>query len=425
MLTEQQKMEALINLSMELNQVKDIDILLEHILTSARTFANADAGSIYLKNGDKLKFSYTQNDTLQKRLSPDEKLIYNIFEIPVNENSLAGYATKSGRLLNIDDTGRMDTTLPYHFDRSIDDASGYWTHSILTIPLQTVRGDIVGVIQLINRIDEEGRHIAFSPEIGKIMTIFAGMAAIAIERARMTRDMILRTIRMAEMRDPKETGSHVNRVAGFTLEIYEAWAKSNGISKKEVNAQRDILTMAAMLHDVGKVSIADAILKKPGKLNEEEYEIMKQHTISGARLFLDKTSDFDVAAITVALNHHERWDGKGYPGWVNIDQEIAKESNLGQPGKTLGKAGKDIPLHGRITAIADVFDALSSKRCYKEPFDEEKVLKIMEEGRGTNFDPELLDLFFLCLPQLRIIQNRYQEEETKDCFCPPDAGHSS
>jgi len=410
MLTEQEKMEALINLSMELNQVKDIDILMEHILTSARSFANADAGSIYLKEVNKLKFSYTQNDTLQRRLPHGAKLIYATFEIPVNESSIAGYVAMTGRSSNIADTEKMDPALPFHFNRAFDEASGYWTRSILTMPLQTTRGDIVGVLQVINAGGKEAQQIHFSEETERIMSIFAGMAAIALERARMTREMILRTIRMAEMRDPKETGSHVNRVAGYAIEIYESWAEKNGLGKKETDDKRDVLRMAAMLHDVGKVSISDAILKKPARLTTEEHEIMKQHTILGARLFLDKSSDFDEAAAEVALNHHERWDGNGYPGYVNVENGTPLEGHTGQDGRALGKSGKDIPLFGRITAIADVYDALSSKRSYKEPWPEEKILAVMEEEKGTSFDPELIEHFFLCLPFLRQIQKRYQDE---------------
>ena len=125
----------------------------------------------------------------------------------------------------------------------------------------------------------------------------------------MTRGMILRTIRMAEMRDPKETGAHVNRVGAYAVEVYEAWARRQGAPQSEIDAKRDIFRMAAMLHDVGKVAIADAILKKPGKLDPDEFEIMKGHTVHGGRLFLDRQSEFDDAAQDVALNHHERWDG--------------------------------------------------------------------------------------------------------------------
>jgi response regulator RpfG family c-di-GMP phosphodiesterase len=410
MMTEKEKLQSLISLSMEFNQVRDLDILMEHILTRARTFANADAGSIYLKRGSKLQFSYAQNDTLQARLPLGDKLIYTSFEIPMDSNSLAGCVALSGQSLNIKDTKNIDPSLPCHFNPDFDKASGYWTHSILTIPLRTVREDIVGILQVINAKDEGNQHVSFSEEDEKNMALFAEMAAIALERARMTREMILRMIRMAEMRDPKETGPHVNRVAGFSVEIYESWAKSRGINRKEIDAQRDILRMAAMLHDVGKVSISDVILKKPGKLTEEEFDIMKQHSLAGARLFIDNSSEFDAAALDVALNHHERWDGKGYPGHVELVTGKLQAQYVRTGGQVSSKTGQEIPLFGRITAIADVFDALSSKRCYKEPWQEDQVLSELEKCKGLQFDPELIDHFFSSLQSIQRIQKQYQEE---------------
>jgi response regulator RpfG family c-di-GMP phosphodiesterase len=213
---------------------------------------------------------------------------------------------------------------------------------------------------------------------------------------------------MAEMRDPLETGPHVNRVGGFAVEIYESWAKAKGIPKKEIDSNRDVLRMAAMLHDVGKVAIPDAILKKPGRLTDDERAIMMQHSVLGADLFADQNSEFDEMSAEVALNHHERWDGKGYPGYISRKEVLTDGRTL---ENTRVKSGADIPLYGRITAIADVFDALSSKRCYKQPWSEEEVLREMDKSRGSNFDPELIDHFFLCLPVLRQIQARYKDEE--------------
>jgi hypothetical protein len=188
---------------------------------------------------------------------------------------------------------------------------------MLTIPLMSSKKDVLGILQIINAQDQDKRIRAFSQTDEKVMLHFAGIAAVALERAQMTRSMILRMIRMAEMRDPKETGAHVNRVAGFSLEIYEHWAKRRSIDQKEIDKTRDVLRMGAMLHDVGKVAISDLILKKPAQLSFEEFEIMKQHTIHGARLFSNLQSDYDEAAAIIAMNHHEKWDGTGYPGHVN------------------------------------------------------------------------------------------------------------
>ena len=169
---------------------------------------------------------------------------------------------------------------------------------------------------------------------------------------------------MAELRDPKETGPHVNRVASYAIEIYEKWAHKRNVPKEEVNKIRDVLRMAAMLHDVGKVAITDMILKKPGALTKKEREIMQGHTHLGARLFADKQSAFDEIASQAALRHHENWDGTGYPG--NVDVRTGKPLAADEKGNPVPFKGEEIPLYGRIVAIADVFDALLSKRTYKE-----------------------------------------------------------
>jgi HD-GYP domain-containing protein (c-di-GMP phosphodiesterase class II) len=410
MLTEREKLDAMVRLGVELGQSKDLDILMEHILTEARLFLNADAGSIYLRDDKTLIFSYAQNDTLQQKLPPHEKLAYTNFTIPIDENSIAGFVAKTNQTLNIPDVAKLPATVPYNFNRSFDERVGYTTRSILTVPLNTMYGDTVGVLQVINARDENDQTIPFLPDEERLLIHFANTAAVALERAQLTRDLILRTIKMAEMRDPKETGSHVNRVASYAIEIYERWARKRGTAEKDITAKRDILRMAAMLHDVGKVSISDVILKKPGQFTEDEYSIMKHHTILGSRLFVDGHSEFDKAATEVSLSHHERWDGKGYPGYVDIRTGLPLNGYTLEDGRPRGKAGEEIPLYGRIVAIADVYDALVSDRVYKEPWDETKVLSLLEKEAGSQFDAELIEVFFSSLGSIRMIRQRYPDK---------------
>ena len=411
MLTEKQKLEVLTTLGTELNQVKDLDILMEHILTEARRVVNADAGSIYIRERDELRFTYTQNATLQKRLPQGAKLIYNIFTIAADKSSIAGYSAVTGQALNIRDVYRLEGEVPYRFDNRFDETAGYKTHSVLAVPLKTVRQDVIGVLQVINAQNKQGDIVPFSEEDERMMVHFASMATMALERAQMTRTLILRMIRMAELRDPKETGAHVNRVGAYSVEIYERWAKEKSISAKEIETKRDVLRMAAMLHDVGKVAISDRILKKPARLTREEYDIMKQHTFFGAGLFIDKKSDFDEAAAQVAMTHHEWWNGQGYPGHVDLATTGSGFSFSVQRIKPRGKRGDEIPLFGRIVAIADVYDALSSKRAYKDPWDEADILQAMEEGAGKQFDPELIRVFLSSIDVMRSIQQRYPDRE--------------
>jgi response regulator RpfG family c-di-GMP phosphodiesterase len=331
--------------------------------------------------------------------------------MPITEKSIAGFVAKEGQLLNIKDAYKIPKKMPYSFNSNIDKLTGYKTHSMLTVPLKNNRGDIIGILQLINAQDDVGNIIAFSIEDESYIEPFAMYAAIAIERAQLTRTTIMRMISMAELRDPKETGAHVNRVAAYSLEIYEQWARNKGIHKNDVDKQRDAFRMAAMLHDVGKVAISDTILKKPGRFTPEEYEIMKQHAPAGARLFSGARSDFDSIAAEVALNHHEKWDGSGYPGWIDSQtgEPIAKYISK-KTKKLRGKKGEEIPIWGRIVALADVYDALCSNRVYKEAWTEEEVLHRIKEDRSKHFDPEVVDCFFEIYDQIKAVSQRYPDQ---------------
>lgn len=403
------KLRSIITLDSELNKIQDVDILLERILTEARRVAGADAGSIYVVDGDELVINYAQNDTKQEQLPAGQKLIYKVFRVPLNAQTISGYAATKGRPVNVRDVYEISDNAPYGFDPSYDTLSGYRSQSMLAIPLKTNTGDILGVIQIINKMDEVGRVQAFDHDDELMVMHFASNATVALQRAQMTRAILLRMIRMAELRDPKETGPHVNRVAGYSVEIYEAWAGRHGVSRKEIEKTRDNLRMAAMLHDVGKVAISDTILKKPGRFNAEEYEHMKTHTWQGARLFINKQSEFDDLAQVVALNHHENWDGSGYPGHIDIDTGRATQTD--EDGRPLGKRGEEIPVFGRIVSIADVYDALLSKRVYKEAWNEDDALEEMRRMRGTKFDPELIDIFFEILPSIRTITEKYERRD--------------
>ncbi|BCS95067.1 phosphohydrolase [Desulfoluna limicola] len=406
MRNETDMLKSLLELVVELNQVHDLDILMERILERARHFSGADAGSIYIREGDHLKFSYTQNRTLESRLAPGRKLVYTTFSMPVDDTSIAGYVAESGEFLNIADVYELPDTLPYRFNKEMDNLSDYRTSSMLTLPLITPTDGSMGVLQVINALDGEGRTIPFSDEDEQLMFHFAALAAVALARAQITRAAILRLVEASALRDPKETGAHVNRVAGYSITLYEHWARRHGVSEGEIATNRDVFRMAAMLHDVGKIAISDNILKKPGKLDPDEYEQMKTHTFIGANLFRPFDSAYNRAAAEVALCHHERWDGRGYPGRMDLMKGLPVEAQ-----EPRSPSGEMIPIFGRIVALADVFDALSSKRAYKDEWKEKDVLDYIREARGGQFDPELVDIFFEVLDELRRIQALYSIAE--------------
>lgn len=223
------------------------------------------------------------------------------------------------------------------------------------------------------------------------------------ELAESRRQVIYCLARAAEFRD-NDTGRHVIRVGKYAGVI----AREMGFNDAQVEA----LEMAAQLHDVGKIGIPDAILHKPGKLDPEEFDFMqkhtgfgkqiiecmatdewsrlKEHTKIGSKLLDPKASPVMSMACRIALTHHEWWNGGGYP---------------------LGLAGEDIPVEGRITAVADVFDALSSKRPYKKPIPREQCFQMLEEKRGQHFDPTVLDAFFRRAGEITEIQIRYADDE--------------
>lgn len=408
MSAEQGKLERLFEINKEIERVKDVDVLLEKILRVARKLVNSDAGSIYIVDGEHLEFRHAQNDTLQKQLAPGQKLFYKTISMPISHNSISGHVALTGETVNIPDAYHFDfSNLPYSFDRSPDEKAHYRTQSMLTIALKNNQDNVIGVMQLINAQDEYGHVIPFSEEDTPLFRIFANNAAMAIERAQMTRMMILRMISMAELRDPKETGPHVNRVGAYAAEIYEKWAIQEQKPPDEIETYKDILRMTAMLHDVGKVGIKDEILQKPGRLNPEEYDLMKQHTVKGARLFADPQSEFDRIAGEIALNHHERWDGSGYPGHIDLEGNALEESN----GKPRGKCADEIPLFARIVAVADVYDALSCRRVYKNAWSEEDVLAELKKESGKHFDPEMIDAFFSTLDVIRAIAHQFPDTD--------------
>jgi putative two-component system response regulator len=193
-------------------------------------------------------------------------------------------------------------------------------------------------------------------------------------------DTIYRLSRAAEYKD-EDTGAHIQRMSNYSAAV----ARQMGQDEATVEA----ILYAAPMHDIGKIGIPDHILLKPGKLDPDEWEIMKQHTVIGARILERADAEFIKLAEVIACTHHEKWDGSGYPN---------------------GLSGAEIPLAGRVTAIADVFDALMSKRPYKEPFSLEKSLAIIREGRGSHFDPDVVDAFFAVQDEILSIKQRYKDQ---------------
>lgn len=383
--SDYRRLERVLQVDGVLSEIGDLDILLEKVLLEARVATGADAGSVYTMEGDTLFFRHAQNDTLVAR---GERVPYTRFTVPVNKNSMAGFVASTGEMLSIPDVSLIPPESPYSFDNLYDRVTGYRTVSSLTLPLSNNRHRVVGVLQLINALDPGGNPVPFSTDLIPFARHFAVLAAIALERAMMTRTLLLRMINMAELRDPRETGPHVNRVGACALCLYDSWALLNSIPVPERAAKRDVLRMAAMLHDVGKVGIADSILKKPGPLTRDERMIMESHCAIGAEILSNCETSFDEMAREIAIGHHENWDGSGYPAGARWDR---------------------ISLWARITAVADVFDALGSRRCYKDPWDLYRTVETMTPLFGKKFDPALKEPFLKTTTSLWETRNAYPE----------------
>lgn len=213
----------------------------------------------------------------------------------------------------------------------------------------------------------------------------AHLAALVSEQTQEIRnreqERIFRMSRAAEFRDP-ETGAHIQRMAYYSQII----AKGLGLDEK---IQKLILE-AAPMHDVGKIGIPDYILLKPGKLTFEEFEVMKGHAKLGHELLKDSGSETLRAGAEIAISHHEKYDGSGYP---------------------FGLVGTKIPLFGRIVAVADVFDALTSERPYKKAWPLADARKFLEDGRGAHFDPMCVEAFLAGWDEALEIRQRFQDEE--------------
>ncbi|MFA6855873.1 MAG: HD domain-containing phosphohydrolase [Treponema sp.] len=408
--SKEQKLQKIIELEKKLGEIQDVDVLLERILTETREIVHADAGSIYVVEGENLRIKYSQNDTLLKELTPGEKLPYPSFSFPINETSVAGYVAYAMRPVNIKDAYAIPANLPYKFNKQTDKATNYRTKSIYTLPLKMSNGRLLGVLQIINARNSNGDTIEFDDDATLYITHFASSTAQALEHTYLTLSMVRRMLRMAEFRDPKETYPHVTRVSEFSKEIYDRWAFKNNIPDSEAHKFRDSLTIAAKFHDVGKVGISDTILKKVSpRFTPEERAIMEGHTCIGANLFEPCDSFLDEMCRDVALHHHDRWDGgrTGYPGKFNhltfvIGQPVPESEPL---------SGTDIPLAARIVAVADVFDALSHKRCYKDAWDVEQAFREIQNDAGRHFDPEIVADFLQIHDRICTIYLQYPDAE--------------
>jgi len=386
---EQKMMDKLINIGIALTSEKRLDNLLEKIVEEARRFTSADAGSLYLKEEDHIHFVVSQNDTIRKRAGEkQEKDSFLPFTMPISNENIAGYVALSGKVINLEDVYNIPLEMPFRFNKSYDERNNYTTRSMLVVPMINNENEIVGVLQLINSMDENGKVIPFKPQYEKLIQSLASQAAAAVQMAQLREElkdsnleMIERLSIAAEFRD-KDTALHIKRMSKYSQII----ADGLGFSKED----SEMILFTAPMHDIGKLGVPDSILLKPAKLTAEEFEEMKKHTTYGAKILRDSDHKIIRQAEKIALSHHEKWDGTGYPN---------------------GLSGENIPIEGRIVALADVFDALSVKRCYKDALPLDIVEKIIHNDTGTHFDPKVTKAFFENYDRILDVFEKYREED--------------
>lgn len=381
--------KQLIKVGLALTSTRELNQLLDLILTEARHMTKADAGSIYLVEKDHLLFETSQNQTLSIRHG--EQTARGVFKrqvLPLNAKSIAGFVALNREMINLADVYDIPAQYGFSFNASWDKANDYRSKSMLAVPMTDQEDNVVGVLQLINAKDDHESPISFSKDYEQVLSAFACQAAVAIVNARLHQelkdahlDTVFRLGVAAEYRD-KETANHIKRVSELSVLV----GRQLHLSHEEL----EILYWAAAMHDVGKLGIPDAILHKPGPLTSDERDLMEYHTLIGAKILQGATSSLLHQARVVALTHHEKFNGTGYPKKMK---------------------GEDIPILGRITALADVFDALSSRRVYKPAFPEAKVMEILDQERGEHFDPQLVDILLDHFDQVRVIQQEYADAE--------------
>ncbi len=371
---------------------RDINTSLEIILQDIRKRFNIEAGTVYLVEDGNLRFVNVQNDKFHDL---GEKKAYIGSELPIDGASIAGYAAYKKQIVNIKDVYNLPSGVDYTFNRSFDIETGYRTKSVIVVPIINYENEVISDLQLINIKSIRGTIIPFSRDISYVLQIIASGLAGPLQTSLDQMDSILRMVELSALRDPSETAAHAQRVGAYSSEIFEHYARVNSVDHNKINFIKDKIRVSAMLHDIGKVGVADAILKKKGPLTDSERTAMRKHAVKGAKIFDKPRNSLESIAKEIALHHHQQWDGSGYP-------VVQLPSGENRPLK-----GEEIPISARIVAIADVFDALTTKRSYKEVIPMEESVKIINDSSGTHFDPDVVASFNAVLPILQLIRHRY------------------
>ena len=349
----------------EVSSLRDHDEIIKVLADMGRALTSADRCTVWVVSDDKQK--------IWTKIAHGMDAI----ELPI-DSGIVGAAIVNKEKILIEDVYQ-----DARFNREIDKQTGYRTRSMMVIPMFDNDDAIIGAFQVINHQGEKG--VFDHRDMQRLMlastyaaeTLVAARLAQEIEETQ--REVVFTMGAIGESRS-KETGNHVKRVAEYSKILALAY----GLSEEDA----ELLKQASPMHDIGKVAIPDAVLNKPGRFNAQERKIMDKHAELGYNMVNNSERPLLKAAAIVAYEHHEKYNGKGYPR---------------------GKAGEDIHIFGRITALADVFDALGSDRVYKRAWKDDKIFQLFKEERGEHFDPQLVDLFFENLEAILTVRDTFKD----------------
>ncbi len=349
----------------EVSSLRNYDEILMVLANMGRALTSSDRCTLWVVNDAKTK--------IWTKVAHGMDAI----ELPIN-SGIVGHSIVNGKKIIIDDV-YSDS----RFNPDIDKKTGYTTKSMMVIPMYDNDDEIIGAFQVINH---QGSSGVFDQDDMQRLMLASTYAAETLVSAKLTqeieatqREVIFTMGAVGESRS-KETGNHVKRVAEYSKILALAY----GLREKEAETLKQVSPM----HDIGKVAIPDSILNKPGRFDAHERVIMETHAALGYEMLKKSDRPLLKAASIVAYEHHEKWNGTGYPNRLKAEE---------------------IHIYGRITALADVFDALGSDRCYKKAWDDERIFNLFREERGEHFDPKLIDIFFDNLNKFLEIRETFKD----------------
>jgi HD-GYP domain-containing protein (c-di-GMP phosphodiesterase class II) len=362
-----ERLGVLMDASIHVTSTLDLEEVLDLIMSQAKEVLYAEASSIFLIDENKKELYFISATGTGGRKAKRVRVPWG--------KGIVGWVAETGETLLV-----PNVLKDKRFYKRVDEETDFVTKSILAVPL-VVKGRVVGVAEVLNKRGDE----SFAQEDVELFEAFARHAAVAVDNARLYAELeelfrsSIRAVVFAVEAKDRYTRGHTERVTKYSVMT----ARELGLSRAEMKR----VEIASLLHDVGKIGIPDTILGKPGKLTDEEFEIVKAHPIRGTEIMAPIGAMKEI--IPGIRHHHERFDGLGYPDKLR---------------------GKEIPILGRIIAVSDVFDALTTDRPYRGAVSVDETLEYLQSNAGYQFDPEVVEAFCRAFERERDAQEDMDEE---------------